>query len=176
MDLLQVPFTAAALLLIPSGAIKAIRPDATRRALRAAGLAGPRTAVRLLGVAELATAIGVIVAGGRWWAASVGLLYAGFTLFLVVALWRRAPVRSCGCFGEAGAEPSPLHVGIDAAAVAVAALALSDPLPASLDVVRDGGADAAVLIAGALVVAAGAYLAFTRSLGTPATRSIPPPR
>ena len=51
-------------------------------------------------------------------------LYAVLAGFAVRLLRTAAPVASCGCFG-ADAPPSRLHAGFDAAAAAVAALALA---------------------------------------------------
>ncbi len=91
-------------------------------------------------------------------AAVVAASYLAFTGFVVVALARRLPVGSCGCFGRADAPPTVLHVVIDAgAAVCAVAVAL-----------RDGGGIASVLrdqpldgIPFLLLAAAGTYAALT---------------
>jgi uncharacterized membrane protein YphA (DoxX/SURF4 family) len=167
MDVLHVPLTAAAALLVLSGPGKVRRPDGTARALRQTGLPAPRAAVRALGVVETVVGVGVIVAGDRWiLPAGLAALYAGFAMFVLLAVWRRAPLTSCGCFGAAGVSPTPVHAGVDAGLATIGVLAAVDPLPAPLDVLRDGGSDAAVLVVGAAALTGAIYWLFTRWNGS----------
>src|SRR4051812_22474688 len=136
MDALDVPLAAAALLLVPSGVAKLRRPADTERALRAVRLPGGATRVRVLGAGELVVGLGVVLDGARpGWSVALGALYAGFAAFVLLALWRRAPLTSCGCFGAAGVTPTPLHAGVDAGLAAVALLTALDPRSSPLDIV-----------------------------------------
>jgi hypothetical protein len=169
MDALHVPLTAAAALLALAAPRKLNRPDEAGRALRLTGLPSSRWLVRAIGAVELAVGIGVLVdAGEPLWPFSLGVLYTGFALFVVLAVWRHAPLTSCGCFGASDASPTPLHAGVDAGAATVAFLAAADGIRAPVDVIGDGGADAAWLLAGAGVVTLVVYALFT---GWPRTRS-----
>jgi hypothetical protein len=171
MDVLDVALGAAALLLLASGPWKLARPDSARRALRLTGLPASDALVRGVGTVELVVGAGVVLDGDRSaWPAALGVVYAGFAAFVVLALWRRAPLSSCGCFGSAGVAPTPLHAGIDAGFAAIGFVTAVDGGPAPLDVVTDGGTDAIVLVAGALALAAAVHWIFTRWPGTTATR------
>ncbi|HET7846614.1 MAG TPA: MauE/DoxX family redox-associated membrane protein, partial [Acidimicrobiia bacterium] len=91
--------TIALALLAASGVSKALDPDPTRGALKAAHLPSSRAAVVALGLIEVVAAMAGIVAGGRWLALA-GALYLGFSVFTFAALRGRIPVQSCGCFGR----------------------------------------------------------------------------
>jgi hypothetical protein len=103
---------AAALLAIAGGA-KAIRPDDTVGALRAARLPSARWIVRAGAVAEGALGLYAIVAGDRLAAALVAGSYLAFASFVLVALRSGAPIASCGCFGREDTPPSLVHVGMN---------------------------------------------------------------
>ena len=45
----------------------------------------------------------------------MAILYAGFGLFVALALYRRIPIASCGCFGKVDTPPSVLHLALNAA-------------------------------------------------------------
>src|SRR5664280_473497 len=100
MQSLAGPFAVAAGLLVLGGESKARRPDSTVRALGAAGARVPAALVRLFGAAEVAIGISAVLVGGRLPGALVAASYAGFTAFVAVALRRRTPLASCGCFGR----------------------------------------------------------------------------
>ena len=141
MSVLAGPFTIAAALLAIGGALKAVRPRDTARALTAVGLGLPGVPTRLLvragGATEVAVGIGALVTGDAVFAALVAASYALFAGFVVVALRTNAPISSCGCFGKVDTPPSAVHVVIDVAfaVVAVAAAVVGDvALP---DVVAD---------------------------------------
>jgi hypothetical protein len=175
VDPLHIPVAAGALLLLLSGVQKVLRPLLTHRVLRIAGLPSHPSAVRVLGVIELAVGMGTLLSGSWWWPAALGALYAAFAAFVVLALWRNAPLSSCGCFGAAETPPTPLHAGINAAIAAVALLAATDPPDAPLEVVTDGGASAVGFVGGSLFVASVVYAALTQRFGSRATRSHPGP-
>ncbi|HEV8296069.1 MAG TPA: MauE/DoxX family redox-associated membrane protein [Acidimicrobiales bacterium] len=174
MDPLHVPLVAGAVLLVPAGVTKLVRPSGAYRAMRLAGVASHVGLVRILGAVELTVAFGVISSAAWAWSAALGALYAGFGAFVVLALWRHAPIASCGCFGAADPPPTAAHAGVDAALSAVGLLAAIDGVRAPLDVVRDGGTHAVIIAAGGAAVAAAVYALF-RFGGSRAARSRPRP-
>lgn len=121
------PLFAASLLLGAAGIGKALRPNATRVALRQAGLPSDPYSARLLGVVEFAAALGAVVVGGWLHAAFVSAFYLGFAWFSWRLAARTRGQASCGCFGDASAPVGPLHVGINLAVAAVTALAIAWP-------------------------------------------------
>jgi hypothetical protein len=131
------PFAIAAVLLVLGGAAKTLRPDDTARALSEAGVRMPSMGVRIVAIAEVAIGGYAIVVGDRASAVLVALSYAAFTVFVVVALARRLPISTCGCFGRTDTPPSLVHVGIDLGAVVAAAVVAVDPGVGLLDVVND---------------------------------------
>jgi hypothetical protein len=168
MDALALPYAGVAFLLVPSGVAKLARPTDTVRALRAQHWPAGVAAVRGLGVAELAIAVGAFALPARIAGPPLALLYAGFALFVVRALASGGPLASCGCFGRADTPPTLAHVAIDVAAAACAALAALDDLPRPTDaapvaVVVPVGIALAVLCAMAL----GVRPARTGHAGTP---------
>lgn len=133
VPVVQVAVLAGAWLLAVAGLVKAWRPVAAHRALRtlAKELRGrdvsvPVAAVRLLGVAELAVAVAVLTVDSRAVLWPYAALYAGFAVFVVVALATGAPLTSCGCFGRDDAPPTLVHLAVDAALAALAVLAATD--------------------------------------------------
>jgi hypothetical protein len=131
----------------------------------------------LRGLAHLAALLGLAawaIALGRWLRdPSAGPSLVGLvvlTAFVVLALWRRAPLSSCGCFGGSSVAPTPLHAGIDAGFAAIGFVAATDAGPAAIDVLRDGGSDALTLAAGAIALAAVVYWVFTRWPGSRSAR------
>jgi hypothetical protein len=115
---------SCASLLVISGIPKLQHPGATVNALRSVGVSwvGGRM-VRILTAVEIGCGSVAIVIGGRWADATVAVVYAGFSIFLVRAL--RTPVASCGCTGRDDTPPTPFHLVMTAAfaAGAVAAVA-----------------------------------------------------
>jgi uncharacterized protein YjeT (DUF2065 family) len=177
MDPLHVPLTAASLLLVLSGLAKGAQPDDTHRALRLAGLPSDTRLVRALGVVEIAAGVGTLLDADRaLWPLLVAFLYAGFSGFVILAMWRRAPLSSCGCFGHASVAPNALHAGVDAGLAAIAALAATADISSPVDVVRDGGADAIVLVLASVALTALLYALFTRPIDIRATSSTRRPR
>jgi hypothetical protein len=152
------PFLIATVLLAVGGVAKAIDPMMTAGALRAAGFSVSPTAVRLGGVAEAAVAIAAAITGAPVLAVAVGVSYVAFTGFVVVALARRLPIGTCGCFGRVDSPPSSIHVGVNLGAAASAFAVAA----------HDGGGLATTLegqpLAGVpllLLVGAGVYAAIT---------------
>lgn len=96
-------------LLVASGVSKVIDPDPTKGALAAARLPSSRFVARGLGLFEVIAAVVGLAVGGRWLALAA-LLYLGFSAFTLVAVSRRLPIQSCGCFGREDTPPTVLHV------------------------------------------------------------------
>lgn len=110
---------AAAVLL--AGAAKLQRPGPTRTALSQAGLQVSRSAVTVLGLAEISVAALVLLAGGGTPAAALAVLYGCFAAFVAARL-RSDAGATCGCFGST-VELTPLHALLDTVLAAVAAAA-----------------------------------------------------
>jgi hypothetical protein len=110
-------FLSAALLLVSGGA-KLADPVPTSGALRVAGLASRVGVVYALAVAEIATGATALLFGGAWAGWAIALLYGGFGSFVAIALHRRIPIASCGCFGKADTPPSLVHVFLNSAGLA----------------------------------------------------------
>ncbi len=121
MGVLAGPFSAAAVLLAVGGAPKLARPASTAGALASLRLPSSPTLVRLLGAAEVAIAAAALLTGSRLAAALMATAYAGFAVFVAVALARPGLVRSCGCFGRPDTPPTAAHLVVNLAAAAVAA-------------------------------------------------------
>jgi hypothetical protein len=159
VHVLAGPFAAFALLLAVAGAMKALSPLSTVRALRSAGLPATGALVRGFGAAEVVIAVAAWTVAGPIPAVFVALSYAAFAAFVVYARATGAPISSCGCFGKADTPPTFSHVIVNVAAVLIAAAAAAWPARSPLgELARSPGAGVplALLIA---VVAALAYLA-----------------
>lgn len=118
--MLEAWFFIAAALLVLSGGSKLMDPAPTQGALAAAGLPSGAWAAPLLGVVEILAGLAGTVGGGRA-ALGVGVVYLGFAIFVVVALVRRLPIRSCGCFGKPDTPPTWGHVAFNVVSATVAA-------------------------------------------------------
>jgi hypothetical protein len=120
-----------ALLLLWAGVAKALRPDGTARALRAAGLPAGPGLVRSLATAEAAVGLAAVTVGGLAVDAMLAGSYAALAAFVAVALRRRWALSSCGCFGVADTPPTAGHLLVDATfAITAAAAAASGAGPA----------------------------------------------
>lgn len=113
-----------ALLLAAAGAQKLSRPAATGAALQTAELPSNAVVVRLLGVYELVLAAAVLIVGGTVPALLLAATYAAFAVFAFRQARRGA---GCGCFGQPEAPTTSVHVVLNAAAAAAAALAAATP-------------------------------------------------
>ncbi len=83
---------------------------------------------RLLGVSEIALSIAAVALGAPILWAGIAAAYGAFTLFILWALNGNEDVASCGCFGHDDTPPTPGHAAFNAAAAAIAALAVFDPV------------------------------------------------
>lgn len=169
MDGLVGPLFIAAALLVFAGVPKVIEPGDTTRAIRSAGLPANDSLVRMLALGEVAVGVAVIAVGGRVPAALLGLLYAAFAAFIVVAMARGGSVASCGCFGKADTPPTHAHLvlNISAAAVGVASAVTA---PGGLIDVLPGQPAAGVPFIG--FVALGAWFAYLTLTLLPRLRSM----
>ncbi len=151
--------------MLGAGVAKCVRPVPAHRAVRTVVRAVARRevsvpvgVVRLLGAAEVAGALVVLVSPWRAAAWVIAVTYAVFAGFVLVALRTGAPLPSCGCFGEAGAPPSALHLAVDAGLAALAVAAATD---ASAGAPRDAlVAGSGAGLAASLVLAAGGLVLF----------------
>ena len=114
-----------AALLVLAGYAKVTAPAATGAALQGARLPSDPTVVRLLGAGEIVLGLLVVLVGGPLPAAGLALAYLAFAAFA----WRQSSRgEGCGCFGEATAPATTLHVGINVAGVAFALAAILWPM------------------------------------------------
>lgn len=122
---------------------------------------------RVIGLAEVAIAIAAIATGAAILWAGVALAYGAFTVFIMWALGRGDIVGSCGCFGREDTPPTPGHAAFNAAAAALAALAVADPVVLSQ---FDGSAAEALLLA--VLVGIGITLAIAALTALPRTLAL----
>jgi Methylamine utilisation protein MauE len=146
-----------AVTMIVSGVMKIADPATVTGALAQLRLPSGRWTATALGVFEVGLGATAIAVGGRPAAASLGLWYL-LLAGAAFALLRRG-ASSCGCFGDRSAPPSPLHVGLDLTAAAVAAVGAALGTPSVSEVWSELGAATVVLgafvaIGCALLVAA----------------------
>ncbi|MCB1248591.1 MAG: hypothetical protein KDB36_04260 [Acidimicrobiales bacterium] len=159
MPVLTGPLDALAVVLFVAGIAKLARPDATVPALRAVRLPASALVVRLVGVLEVVAAATVLAFGGPVGAAAACVLYAAFAVFAAALLRSSGRDASCGCFGEASAPVTGVHVAVNVVAAAVAAAAIAVPVIPFVDAVGELGWEAPafvllVLVGGGLVRAA----------------------
>ena len=101
---------AGAMLVIFAGIAKTIDPGALANGLALSGIAVKPFLVRVGSMIE--GLVGLLVLMTRWplMGLVLGASYVGFSLFVFLALVRKLPVSSCGCFGEPDTRPTWLHV------------------------------------------------------------------
>lgn len=167
------PFAIAAALLVVGGALKALSPHDTAKAMRLMRLPANDSLVRVGGVVELALGIVALVAVDTVVAVLVAISYAAFCAFVTLALVRRTPIASCGCLGKVDTPPSLVHVGVNLGACIAAIGMAFDAAVSPLDVTAEPFPDGAAYV---VLVAVGVLLAFAvltvvpRAIAT-ATRS-----
>jgi len=153
------PAMAGAALLALAGALKLLDPTMTVGALHRLGLPSGPLLVRSGAGAELALGVlAIVVGGGIWWL--VAASYLAFSVFVGLALGRRSPIGSCGCFGRADTPPRPRHLVLNlllAAWAVAAARALDGSVLDELERRPAGGALAVVAAAVLLVVLHAVY-------------------
>lgn len=155
----QAVATIALGLLGASGVAKLVDPEPTTGAMRAARIPASNPLSRLLATVEIVVAIVALSVGGPT-VVGAAILYAGFAVFTLSALTRRAPLQSCGCFGREDTPPSSLHIAFNGvAALALFSLAIlgHNPVDWTLPAVELG------LYGGFSIIGVGAsYLLLTR--------------
>lgn len=124
-------FSISAIVLIVlavAGAAKMLTPAPTAETLASIGVRVGPLPVRLLGLVEVALAIGAAITASPLLLGAAALLHLGFTG--VVFAIRRARVRlvaagssdagaSCGCFGSSSAAPGLPHIIVTVASAAI---------------------------------------------------------
>ena len=110
-------FFLVAALLVWSGIGKFADPEPTSGALRAAGLPSSRLSVLGLASSEVVVGTAALLFSGPTFAWAVAVVYAAFAGFVALAMSRRLPIASCGCFGKADTPPTWIHLVINLAAV-----------------------------------------------------------
>ena len=137
MPALTVPSAVVALLLVLAGAGKVVDPTMTVGALRSLRIPASRHAVRIGSAVEIALGGLAFAVGGAglWWA--VAASYLAFGAFVALALRRGTMIGSCGCFGREETPPHAIHVVLDLALVAVAALTAIVSPAAPLDAITE---------------------------------------
>ena len=113
---ITAPYLASVVLLGLAGVSKIARPGDTARALRVAGIPASRGWVRAGALGELVVAVAALAVPCAATGALVAGCYAAFTVFVVLALRRRWPLSSCGCFGKPDTPPTSSHAALNAGA------------------------------------------------------------
>lgn len=128
MPPLAGPVTAFAVLLVFGGALKLRRPDDTVRALRSLRLPANAFTVRLLALTEVLIGSTTVMVGGRLTALLTAVSYLAFSAFVILAMLRRGPVSSCGCFGTPDTPPTATHLVVTSLASVLAFAAVAHPI------------------------------------------------
>ena len=137
MAVLAALFAIAATVLLLGGALKTARAGDTVGALHALGISVSPTVVRAAGLAEALLGAAALAIGGPVTAALMAASYAGFAVFVMVALARGAPISSCGCLGRIDTPPTVTHVVVNVAAAVVAGLVVAVPDATPVEVIDD---------------------------------------
>ena len=109
--------TIALLLLAASGIAKIRDPEPTSRALQGLGAPFSTAVTTALAFAEIATGVFGLL-GVRVVLIGAAALYAGFAIFVGIAIRRDLPIQSCGCFGRDDTPPTIIHIIYNSAAFA----------------------------------------------------------
>jgi len=120
---------------------------------------------RIMGIAEVALGCAAIAIGAPALWALVALAYGLFTIFILWALSGTNAVGSCGCFGHEDTPPTPGHAAFNAAAAAIAALAVTSP-------VHIGDFDGSLYEAAVTIVLIGSAIALIVALLTSLPRTL----
>ncbi len=105
--------TSGALLVVLGGTTKIFKPNESANALRTMKLGFNPFMVRLLAMFEVIIAVGFLIYSSRVFSGLLAGSFLCFSIFISVALYKKIPISSCGCFGEADSQPSRVHVLID---------------------------------------------------------------
>jgi hypothetical protein len=113
--------------------------------------------VPILAVAEVFTGVYAVIDANTATAVALAAWYAGFTVFVAVALRRAVPLASCGCLGTPDTPPSPAHLVVDGVFALVAVLVAIDPYGTIDDLLADQPGGGVPLL---LWVAIGVYATY----------------
>ena len=127
MEYVAAVYLMTAVLLGAAGAAKTVAPEPAAAALAWLRRPHARWAVRVLGVVELAVAVGAFVLGGPAPAIALAVLYAEFAV-VAAAMVRSGSTLSCGCFGRVEMPATWRHVVVNIAAVVAGVVAASWPV------------------------------------------------
>lgn len=116
------PFAIACVFVAVGGALKALHPADTARALAALHLPHRHALVRAGGGLEVVLGTAALLLGGPL-ALGVAASYLIFAGFVLAALRAGSPISTCGCLGKVDTPPTFVHVGLNLAFAAVAAVA-----------------------------------------------------
>jgi hypothetical protein len=133
MEAATAPLLVAGLLLVVAGVPKLHSPASTAAALRSVGIRVPDNVVRIGGAAEVGVGVVAVLTGDAVAAALVAASYAGFSVFLAVALSRGGMVASCGCVGKPDTPPTRSHLLVTLALAAGAVTAATTGATGLLD-------------------------------------------
>ncbi len=121
-------FLVACLLLVAAGGMKVRAPRDSARALStlvpAVPLAASVVVVRVVAGLEGLVGLAALIVPFGAAAAAVGVSYAAFAVFVLVARARGGVLSTCGCFGQPDTPPTVLHAVLDLA-LAASALAVA---------------------------------------------------
>ncbi len=151
--------------LVVAGVAKVRSPSPTAAALEVLRIPKPLVAARLMGAGEVVLGVAAAITGAAALYGLVALSYAGFTGFILWALSGNQAAISCGCFGHEDTPPTIGHAAFNAAAAAVAALAVTNPVSlADFDGTLIEGFLAAVLTIAAVALSIAALTFAPRNL------------
>ncbi len=159
MSVLSAPVAVLATVVAFAACAKLHDPSTTTGALRANGIPAGDAVVRFGAMLEFVVAASVLVTGARVALAALAASYAGFTVFVVVALRRDRPLATCGCVGRADSPPSRVHVALDALAAAVVATAAVRGVDAPVRILTSVTPMEAITFAVLVVLGTGLFLA-----------------
>lgn len=154
------PLVIAAGVLLASGCAKALAPTAASDALGALGLPSGVVVVRVVAASEIVVGTAALLAGGRLLAVGVSLAYISFAL-VAWRMSRSGDVRSCGCFGSAGARPGMTHVVVDGLAAVLTGVAAIAGSGGAIALVADTPAWGIPALAGSLLGAVATIVLLT---------------
>jgi hypothetical protein len=155
--MLDVTLGIFAGLLLPTGWAKLRKPYETARALRSVGWPGNRMLALTLGLVEVVVGLWVLGIGSAHSVIALGVLYAGFLLWLVVAFRAGGVASSCGCAGTPDTPPTAAHAVLNIAALATVAVDLTSSRP-GVSLPSTGVLEWTTIV---VIVAVGSWLALT---------------
>lgn len=148
--------TAAAIfsvLLVVTGIAKLRRPSETSKSMAALGLPSHVAFAWLLGLAEVLVGLAVLATGSAVSYLAQGILYLGFTAWVIAAIRTDVPLASCGCLGRDDTPPYWGHVVLDSLGVVVSLAAALSPRAVPVEPTLESGA-------ALLLVGVGAFLSW----------------